>query len=208
MQLHELRREHKQKRKKRIGRGGKKGTYSGRGIKGQKSRSGSTPRPVLRDIVKKFPKQRGYRFNPIKPKPKVVNLLLLEKKFNNGDKVSLATLRKKQLIRQTDFLVKILGVGELTKKLNFSGSSLSFSASAREKIKKSGGKISTPKIVKPTLPKKERPKKKSSKAPAKPGQKEESSSKKPAAKPAKKSSVKKTTTAKKTKPAAKGKAKK
>lgn len=60
MQLHQI--EVKKKEKKRIGRGGKRGTYCGRGIKGQKSRAGAKIRPAIRDLIKKIPKIRGYRF--------------------------------------------------------------------------------------------------------------------------------------------------
>ncbi|MDD5552006.1 MAG: hypothetical protein PHI88_02520 [Candidatus Pacebacteria bacterium] len=62
MQLHEIRPIHKLKQKKRVGRGGKKGTYCGRGVKGQKARAGAKIRPELRDLVKKIPKLRGYKF--------------------------------------------------------------------------------------------------------------------------------------------------
>jgi len=62
MQLHQLRPKHKLKKKKRIGRGGKRGTYSGKGIKGQKSRAGRKFAPVIRELIKRYPKLRGYRF--------------------------------------------------------------------------------------------------------------------------------------------------
>src|SRR4030043_532865 len=50
---------HKLKKKKRVGRGGKRGTYSGKGIKGQKSRAGRKMVPVIRELIKKYPKLRG-----------------------------------------------------------------------------------------------------------------------------------------------------
>jgi large subunit ribosomal protein L15 len=62
MQLHEIKPYNKLKKKKRVGRGGKKGTYSGKGMKGQKSRAGAKIRPEIRDMIKKIPKLRGYRF--------------------------------------------------------------------------------------------------------------------------------------------------
>ena len=52
MQLHTLKRKTKNKTKKRVGRGGKRGTYSGKGLKGQKSRAGKKIRPEIRDIIK------------------------------------------------------------------------------------------------------------------------------------------------------------
>lgn len=59
MQLHQIQPLHKPKGKKRIGRGGKRGTYSGKGIKGQSSRAGAKIRPEIRDLIKKIPKKRG-----------------------------------------------------------------------------------------------------------------------------------------------------
>lgn len=63
MQLHELKPIHPRKRRKRVGRGGKRGTFSGRGTKGQKSRAGASVRPGFRGgdtpLWKVFPKQRG-----------------------------------------------------------------------------------------------------------------------------------------------------
>lgn len=59
MQLHEISPTHRNTAKRRVGRGGKKGTYSGRGIKGQKARAGHKIRPALRDFVLKLPKLRG-----------------------------------------------------------------------------------------------------------------------------------------------------
>lgn len=56
MQLHTLQPAHKLKSKKRIGRGGKRGTYSGRGVKGQKARAGRKIRPAIRDLIQSLPK--------------------------------------------------------------------------------------------------------------------------------------------------------
>ncbi len=140
MQLHELKPKTKSKKKKRIGRGGKRGTFCGRGVKGQKARAGGTPRPALRDIVKKIPKKRGYRFKPIKPKPQAVNLRDIDRHFKAHQKVNPQTLLKKGLIRKLGGRmpkVKILGDGKLTKKLIIENCSLSKSAEkALGKIKK------------------------------------------------------------------------
>ncbi len=62
MQLHQIQTGTRKKEKKRVGRGGKRGTYCGRGIKGQRARAGAKIRPALRDLIKKIPKIRGYRF--------------------------------------------------------------------------------------------------------------------------------------------------
>ena len=74
MQFHQLIQKTKFRKSRRVGRGGKRGTYSGRGIKGQKARAGAKIRPALRDILKKIPKLRGYKFKSFRQKPSVVNL--------------------------------------------------------------------------------------------------------------------------------------
>ena len=59
MQLHELKPIHKNKESKKIGRGGKRGTYSGKGMKGQRSRAGARMQPIIRELTKRYPKLRG-----------------------------------------------------------------------------------------------------------------------------------------------------
>jgi large subunit ribosomal protein L15 len=132
----------KLKKKKRIGRGGKKGNYSGRGMKGQKSRAGRKIRPALRDIILKFPQMRGKGFKPLSEKPYIVNLKDINEKFEEGDYIDIEALKKIIKIRKSDKnpKVKILGNGELTKKFIFS-SKLLFSNKAKEKIINSGSKI-------------------------------------------------------------------
>ena len=63
MQIHNLKRIHKNKKDRIVGRGGKHAKTAGRGGKGQTARAGNKRRPELRDIIKKLPKLRGYRFN-------------------------------------------------------------------------------------------------------------------------------------------------
>ncbi len=160
MQFHELKPIHLRKKKKRVGRGGKKGTYSGRGIKGQKSRAGGTPRPVLRDIIKKFPKKRGYKFAGVKKqKPVILNVSILEEKFKANEIINITKLHVRKIIRKKDKEIKILGDGELKKPLIFRGYHISFSKSALEKIKQAGGKIEIRRKLRSTLPKTERSKK-------------------------------------------------
>ena len=74
MQIHSIKREHPNKKARQVGRGGTRGKTSGRGGKGQTARAGNKRRPQLRDIIKKLPKLRGYRFNSIQTKPRPVNL--------------------------------------------------------------------------------------------------------------------------------------
>ncbi len=134
----------KLKKKKRIGRGGKKGNYSGRGIKGQKARAGRKIRPAERDIILKLPKLRGIKFKPLKEKPYVVNLEYINEKFDENEIVNKETLIQKKLlkIRKSDKnpKIKILARGKLEKKLIFS-SELLFSNKAKEAILKSGSLI-------------------------------------------------------------------
>ncbi|MBI2582882.1 uL15 family ribosomal protein [Candidatus Azambacteria bacterium] len=145
MQFHQLQPNHPRKRRKRVGRGGKRGTYSGRGIKGQKARAGAKIRPAIRDLIKKIPKLRGrgkHPFTSLKKKPIPVNLRELERAFGAREEVTVATLLKKGFY--TKMLgrvskVKILGEGELSKPLIIRG--IPVSKSAKEKIEKAGGRV-------------------------------------------------------------------
>ncbi|MES2007239.1 MAG: 50S ribosomal protein L15 [Patescibacteria group bacterium] len=144
MQLNQLKRKTPNKKEKRVGRGGKRGKTSGRGTKGQKARAGHKIRPAIREILKKLPKQRGYAFKSIEAKAIVVNLKDLEMSFKAGEVVNAKTLSERGLIRfrknaSTAPVVKILGTGELTKKLVISGCKVSESAKAA--IEKAGGSI-------------------------------------------------------------------
>jgi large subunit ribosomal protein L15 len=142
MQLHELKSHSSNKAKSRVGRGGKRGKTSGRGMKGQKARAGRKLRPEMRDIIKKIPKLRGYRFSPVSEKPTTVNLGDLESVFENGENVNPVTLVEKKLVSKKGGKlpnVKILGNGNLTKKIAVSKCTVS--ASALEAIKKAGGSV-------------------------------------------------------------------
>ncbi len=142
MQLHQIK--FKLKDKKRIGRGGKKGNYSGGGMKGQKARAGRKIRPALRDYILKWPKLRGTGNIKLEKKVFEVNLNNIEEKFNPGEKVSVETLKIKKILKIPksikNFQVKILGKGSLTKPLIFD-KSLIFSSQALEKIYQSNSKI-------------------------------------------------------------------
>src|SRR3989338_9876912 len=142
MQLHNLKPNIKKKNKKRVGRGGKRGTYSGRGLKGQKSRAGHRIRPQIRDIIKKLPKKRGYKFKSFRIKPEIVNVGVLEEKFKDGDKITPNSILEIGLVKKIGNKipkVKLLGDGNLTKKLLVSECQIS--KSAKEKIIKAGGEI-------------------------------------------------------------------
>ena len=145
VQIHTIQPKTKNKRGRRIGRGGKRGTYSGRGIKGQMSRSGHKLRPELRDIIKKIPKLRGYRTPSIMAKACVVSVSYIERLFNTGDQITPRILLDRGAVRREAGRipsVKILGGGILTKAVTISGCACS--ASARAAIEKAGGNIVTP----------------------------------------------------------------
>lgn len=142
MQLHQLKPIHKRKKKKRIGRGGKRGTYSGRGIKGQKSRAGARFQPAIRELIKKYPKLRGYKFNPAQKKIAILNIEVLEKGFKEKEKIDPKALLKKGLIRKIKGKVpqvKILGKGEIKKPLIIENCKVS--KQAKDKIEKAGGQV-------------------------------------------------------------------
>ena len=147
MQLNELKRKTPNKGSKRIGRGraSGKGKTSGRGTKGQKARAGHKIWPNVREQLKKIPKLRGrgvHGLTSIQAKPSVINVASLEKFFAAGDAVNPKALLERGLVRArvgATPMVKILGDGELSKKLAVTQCVVS--ASARAKIEKAGGSV-------------------------------------------------------------------
>ena len=91
MQIHNLKRQHKNKKDRLVGRGGKHAKTSGRGGKGQTARAGNKRRPELRDIIKKLPKLRGYQFNSIR---KLI-VLKSEEVLKDGKRETMAEIRKR-----------------------------------------------------------------------------------------------------------------
>jgi len=142
MQFNQLKRKTPHKKKLIVGRGGRRGKTSGRGTKGQKARSGHRIRPQTRDVMKRLPKQRGFKFPKIGKKFAIVSLGQIEKNFENDAIINPAILAEKKLIKKIgDKLpkVKILNNGEFSKKITVS--SCATSASVKEKIEKAGGKV-------------------------------------------------------------------
>ena len=130
------------RKKKRVGRGNSSGhgTYSCRGLKGQKARSGVSglKKKGLKQVLQRTPKKRG--FKSAAAKAKAVNLSAISRLFHDGEIVSLVSLRAKKLISANDTKVKILGQGFLgASKLIFQG--LSISRSAQQEIAKKSGQI-------------------------------------------------------------------
>ncbi len=142
MQLNQLQRKTPNRDAQRVARGGKRGKTAGRGTKGQKARAGHRMRPELRDIIKKVPKNRGYKFKAFRVQPTGVNLSALDATFAAGDVVTPAILIEKGLIELKGGKtpkVKILGTGKLSKKLTVTGCTLS--ATAASAIAAAGGKV-------------------------------------------------------------------
>jgi large subunit ribosomal protein L15 len=138
------------KNRKRVGRGqgSGKGRYSGRGIKGQKSRSGSAKMRAgfeggQMPLHMRLPKLRGNTskdampVGPFRTYTVPVNVRDLERVFADGDTVNIEAMVEKRLIKNSKADVKVLGNGELTKTLSVTAHG--FSATAREKITAAGG---------------------------------------------------------------------
>ena len=141
MQLHQLKRiPHKTSR--RIGRGGKRGSYSGRGVKGQHSRAGRRIRPAERDLILRLPKRRGFFNKPKSDKPKVFNLRDLSRHIAPHAKAGKPVIIDKTFLKAAGLLpkkykgeVKILGMGELAAPVKIEG--MRVSKSVKMKIGKS-----------------------------------------------------------------------
>lgn len=132
------------KKKRIVGRGSSsgRGTTAGRGDKGQQSRSGGKvyvgfeggQMPLYRRIAHK-----GFSNYPFRKEYAVFNLVDIEARYNDGETVNKESLVLKGLLKKPAMLVKILGNGEVTKKLTVDVDKIS--ASAKEKIEKAGGSV-------------------------------------------------------------------
>ena len=135
------------KKKRIVGRGSSsgRGSTAGRGNKGQQSRSGGKvyvgfeggQMPLYRRIAR-----RGFSNYLFKKEYKCFNLDLIEARYSDGETVDRESLIRKGLLKKATGLVKILGNGDLTKKLTVSVDKVS--VSAKEKIEKAGGKVPVP----------------------------------------------------------------
>lgn len=127
MQLHQLQSNIHFRGGQRVGRGGKRGKTSGRGTKGQKARAGHKIRPAIRDIIKKFPKRRGFKFKSFRKQPIAVSMDVLARHFQGGETVTPEALIKEGVIRTIRGRtpkIKILG-GKTKKKFLLKGVSVS-----------------------------------------------------------------------------------
>jgi large subunit ribosomal protein L15 len=145
MQIHNIKRKNANKKHMIVGRGGKRGKTSGRGGKGQTARAGHKTRPEWRDFIKRMPKLRGYSFNSvdgIKNPVFALNLSTLNSIFKEGATVKPSTLFAHGIVEQykgKNIKIKILGTGEITKKITLVGCLVS--EKAKEKIEKAGGSV-------------------------------------------------------------------
>ncbi len=144
MNLHDVHRGiKKSKKRKRLGRGtgSGHGKTAGRGHKGQRSRAGHSQHPIFQGgampLVRRVPK-RGFH-NQFALKVATVNVSQLEAAFGAGDEITPQTLQEKSLLKGRFDMLKVLGNGELSKKLTVSAHR--FSTSAREKIESAGGQV-------------------------------------------------------------------
>lgn len=123
MQINTLKLKNKPKKRKTIGRGGKKGTYSGRGNKGQKARSGGNINPLFEGgrstLVDHMKKKRGFASK--KPKKAIVKFSSLLKTFQNGAKITAEELAAKKLVKKMEVKngIKILGPSDGKTKFDF-----------------------------------------------------------------------------------------
>jgi len=138
MMIHELKLVFPRKKKNRVGRGGKRGTTSGHGQKGQKSRSGHKIRPAERDLIARIPKRRGLKHKPVRRPNFAISLKELEKLAETGS-VDKKFFLEKGLIKSLRQPIKVLANGSLTKPISVSG--LKVSEGAKAKIEKAGGSV-------------------------------------------------------------------
>ena len=135
------------KNKRIVGRGnsGRRGARAGKGNKGQNSRAGGGVRPGFEGgqmpLYRRIPR-KGFSNSPFKREYEIVNVSTLEKRYANGETVSLETLKEKRIIKKRSTAVKILGEGELAKKLTVEITTVSAQATA--KIEKAGGTVTRP----------------------------------------------------------------
>jgi len=139
MQLHELSPKTKRRGIKRVGRGGKRGTYSGRGQKGQHSRSGRKIQPAEMGVISKIPKLRGIKNKPKSKLTFEANVEELGKIFKKTTTINKKTLLSMGLIKHMSDNAKILGNGEVTQAFTIEG--IAISKQAEEKIKAAGGTV-------------------------------------------------------------------
>jgi large subunit ribosomal protein L15 len=142
MQIHDIKIS-KPKTKKRIGRGGKRGSYSGRGQKGQKSRAGRKIKPAIMETILRLPKLRGATNKIKNQKPYIVKINDLISKvemFGFKDNINLISLKQMNLI-PSNYKGEVKLIGSSEKILPLTIEKILISQKLKEKIIKAGGKV-------------------------------------------------------------------
>lgn len=140
MRLHSLQSGFKRKKKKRVGRGGKRGVTSGHGQKGQRSRSGHRIRPAERDLISRLPKLRGVKNKRINPSARVINITGITRFLAEDKEITKKLLVERGMISNVKERVKILGNGVIKRPIIIRG--IQVSESAKKKIEAAGGSVS------------------------------------------------------------------
>lgn len=144
MQINTLQLKNKKKKRKTIGRGGKKGTYCGKGMKGQKARSGAHVDPMFEGgrstLVDHMKKKKG--FKSLSKKITTIALDKIDNKFNDGDTINKESLIKAKLLDRKGAKngIKILGSQEIAKKFTIA-TGIKISTASKKSIEKAGGEI-------------------------------------------------------------------
>lgn len=139
VQLHTLTSSVKRRGKKRVGRGGKRGTFSGRGSKGQHARAGRKIRPAERDLFMRIPKLRGIKNIRRQSHAIVLDIANLERIAGAVTEITPALLVERGIISNTRERVKILG-NSLVKRA-FTIKDIPISEGAKKKIEAAGGSV-------------------------------------------------------------------
>jgi len=151
MQIQNLKPKTPRKTTQRVGRGGKRGTYSGKGQKGQISRDGHKNFSAMRVMFARIPKRRGIGNNVINKHQIDINLDVIIKAFNDNATISPKTLKEKGFIKALNDSVKIVGSKQvLSKKFIVKGVYLT--NGVKQQIEKAGGTVA-PKILVQSQPK-------------------------------------------------------
>jgi large subunit ribosomal protein L15 len=141
MQLHQLTTSSDNKKKKRIGRGGKRGTTSGRGQKGQKSRAGRRIRQAVAEVILRIPKHRGFKNKPKSPASRAVDIAAVVRLAGSPQAVDMKWLRAVGLVpKRYQGPVKLLGKTEVSQSLTIK-KEIAVSQSVKAAIEKAGGKV-------------------------------------------------------------------
>ncbi len=143
MQVHNVRSAQTRTKRKRVGRGdASRGTYSGKGMKGQKARSGGGVRPGFEGgqnpMIKGLPRLRGFK-NRFRVEYQVVNVDRLNALLEEINEISPSVLESLRVVRHADKPIKILGFGEITRPISISA--IKVSATAKVKIESAGGSV-------------------------------------------------------------------